>query len=186
MLAATFMIAQQIAGKATRDALFLTYFDVSQLPMAMMAGAVVSVVAVVLMSRLLTRYPPARLIPPLYLASAVLLAMQWYLADSMPRLAAVALYLHVSTLNSILISGFWSVVNERFDPYSAKHVIAKLTAATAFGGLLGGIAANTVAATADTHAILLMLSGLHLTCAAAVAFLGKGQRHAGQQRYLPR
>ena len=48
-------------------------------------------------------------------------------------------------INSILISGFWSVINERFDPYAAKTVIARVTAAATFGGLLGGIAANTVA-----------------------------------------
>ena len=73
MLAATIMIAQHIAGKATRDALFLTHFDVSQLPKAMMASAAVSVVAVLLMSRLLTRFGPVRVIPLLYLVSAVLL-----------------------------------------------------------------------------------------------------------------
>ena len=177
MLAATLMIAQHIAGKATRDALFLTYFDVSQLPKLMMVSAGVSIAAVLVMSRLLTRLGPARLVPPLYLASALLLAVQWYLADSMPRVAAVALYLHVSALNSILISGFWSVINERFDPYAAKKVISRLTAAATFGGLVGGVAAKTVASAADTHAILLMLSGMHLTCGAAVAFLGRGQPH---------
>jgi len=180
MLAATLMIAQHIAGKATRDALFLTYFDVSQLPKLMMVGAAVSVAAVLLASRLLARYGPARLMPLLYLVSTVLLAVQWYLADAVPRVAAVALYLHVSTLNSILISGFWSVINERFDPYAAKKVIARLTAAATFGGLLGGIAANTLASAADTHTILLMLSGMHLCCTAAVAFLGRGQRRAAQ------
>ncbi len=175
MLAATLMIAQHIAGKATRDALFLTHFDVAQLPMMMMASAGVSVAAVLIMSRVLTRFGPARLIPLLYLGSALLLLAQWYLSDSAPTVAAVALYLHVSALNSILISGFWSVINERFDPYAAKGVIAKLTASATFGGLLGGVAAKTVASAADTHAILLMLCLMHLVCGAAVALLGRGQ-----------
>jgi AAA family ATP:ADP antiporter len=175
MLAATLMIAQHIAGKATRDALFLTHFEVSHLPKVMMLGAAVSVAAVLLMSRLLPRYGPARLMPPLYLASTLLLGVQWFLADLMPQAAAVALYIHVSALNSILISGFWSVINERFDPYAAKKIIPKLTAATTFGGLLGGLAAKTVAEAVDTHAILLMLSAMHLICAGAVAYLGQGQ-----------
>ncbi len=178
MIAASLMIAQHIAGKATRDALFLTHFDVSQLPKVMMVSAVVSVAAVLLTSRLLRHYGPDRLIPPLYLASALLLAGQWYLAEVAPRVAAVALYLHVAALNSILISGFWSVINERFDPYTAKRIIPRLTAATTFGGLLGGIAAKSVASAADTQAILLMLSGMHLCCAAAIFVLGRSQRHA--------
>ena len=176
MLAATLMIAQHIAGKATRDALFLTTFDISALPKMMMLGAGISVVAVLLMSRLLTRYGPARLMPPLYLASALLLVLQWFVADLFPQAAAVTLYLHVSVVNTILISGFWSTINERFDPYSAKKVIARLTAATTFGGLLGGVAAKTVASAVDTHAILLMLSGMHLVCAGAIALLARGQK----------
>ena len=185
MVAATLMIAQHIAGKATRDALFLTHFDVAQLPMMMMASAGVSVAAVLVMSRVLTRFGPARLIPLLYLGSALLLLAQWYLSDSAPTVAAVALYLHVSALNSILISGFWSVINERFDPYAAKGVIARLTASATFGGLLGGVAAKTVASAADTHAILLMLCLMHLVCGAAVALLGRGQSPVSRQEGPP-
>jgi len=185
MAAATLMIAQHIAGKATRDALFLTYFDVAQLPKIMMGSAIVSVAAVVAMSRLLTRFGPQRLIPLLYLASALLLAVQWALSDALPQIAAVALYLHVAALNSILISGFWSVINERFDPYTAKKIVPRLTAATTFGGLLGGIAAKTVASAADTHAILLMLAALHLVCAGGVAFLGRGHAQAQAKAVTP-
>ncbi len=185
MFAATLMIAHHVAGKAARDALFLTHFDVSRLPQMIMASSAVSVVAVLMMSRLLTRYGPARLIPPLYLASTLLLALQWYLSDVMPRFSTVALYLHISALNSILISGFWSVINERFDPYVAKKVIARVAAAATFGGLLGGIAANTVASVADTEAIVLMLSGMHFFCAAAVAILAREQQHAARDKQSP-
>lgn len=181
MTAAMLMIAQHIAGKATRDALFLTYFDVARLPLMMMVSAGISVAAVLLMSHLLTRFGPARLIPPLYLLSALLLMAQWYLSDTLPTVAAVALYLHVSALNSILISGFWSVINERFDPYAAKKVIAKLTAAATFGGLLGGVAAKVVASAADTHAILLMMCVMHLICGGCVALLARGQQQGAQQ-----
>jgi hypothetical protein len=186
MTAASLMIAQHIAGKATRDALFLSHFEISDLPKAMMISAAVSVVAVLAMSRLLARHGPARLIPPLYLASAALLAGQWVLTDIMPTAAAAALYLHVAALNSILISGFWSVINERFDPYAAKRVIARLTAAATFGGLLGGLAAKGMATIADTNAILLMLSGMHLVCGLGVGYLARGApQDPGQTRQQP-
>jgi hypothetical protein len=185
MTAAMLMIAHHIAGKATRDALFLTNFDIAELPKVMIASAAVSVAAVLLMSRALARFGPARLIPPLYFVSALLLAVQWLLAPAYPQVAAVALYLHVSALNAILISGFWSVINERFDPYAAKKAVARLTAATSFGGIVGGLAAKSVASLADTHDILLMLSLMHAVCGLAVGFLASGQRNVKHDDELP-
>lgn len=181
MTAAMLMIAHHIAGKATRDALFLTSFDIAALPKIMIASAAVSVAAVLLMSRLLARFGPARLIPPLYFASGGLLAVQWSLATTLPEVAAIALYLHVSAINAILISGFWSLINERFDPYAAKKVITRLTAATTFGGVAGGVAAKTVATMADTHDILLMLAIIHVVCGIAVGFLARGQTTDGRR-----
>lgn len=184
MAVAALMIAQHIAGKATRDALFLSYFDVAQLPKLMMVSAVLSVVAVVAMSRLLVRFGPARLIPALFLGSGLLLAGQWVLAEVRPGAAAVALYAHVAVVNSLVISGFWSVINERFDPYTAKKIVPRLIAASTFGGLVGGVAAGAVASLADTRSILLMLSALHLACSAGVGWLSRGQPaevpHAGE------
>lgn len=168
------LIAQHIAGKATRDALFLTYFAVEKLPLMMIVSAAASVAGVVLMSRLLARFGPARLIPVVFGLSTALLMLQWTLVDSRPQVAAGMLYLQISVINSVLISGFWSVVNERFDPHSAKRIIARLTAAATFGGLAGGVAAKIVSAAADTHAVILMLALMHLLCGIAVLWLGKG------------
>ena len=55
LFAATTMIAQQVAGKATRDALFLSNFDVTNLPKVMIASAIASMTGVLIMSRLLLR-----------------------------------------------------------------------------------------------------------------------------------
>ncbi len=168
------LIAQHIAGKATRDALFLTYFPVERLPLMMIVSAAVSVAGVLFMSRLLARFGPARLIPVVFGLSAGLLLMQWQLMDSEPQVAATILYLQISAVNSLLISGFWSVINERFDPHSAKRVIARLAAAATFGGLAGGIAAKVVSSAADTHAVLLMLALMHILCGIAVFWIGRG------------
>ncbi|UCC55265.1 MAG: hypothetical protein JSU75_07745, partial [Gammaproteobacteria bacterium] len=52
LFAATTMIAQQVAGKATRDALFLSNFDVTNLPKIVIAAAIASMTGVLIMSRL--------------------------------------------------------------------------------------------------------------------------------------
>ena len=103
MTVATIMIAQHIAGKAARDTLFLTAFNIEHLPKVMMLSAIISVGAVLVMSRMLARFGPFRLIPTLFLISAVLLTFQWLLSATSPESTAVTLYLHVSALNSILI-----------------------------------------------------------------------------------
>jgi hypothetical protein len=157
---ATLMIAHQVAGKATRDALFLSHFEVTELPKAVIAAAVLSMAGVLLMSRLLARYAPAHLVPAAFGASAILFACEWLLSGRDPRLAAIVLYLHMAVFGAILISGFWSIVNERFDPHSAKRTIARIAAAATLGGVLGGVLAERVAALVDVRAMLLVLSAL--------------------------
>ena len=45
----------------------------------------------------------------------------------------------LATFGAVLISGFWSVVNERFDPHTAKQVVGRIAAGATVGGLLGGV-----------------------------------------------
>jgi hypothetical protein len=171
---ATVMIAHQVAAKAARDSLFLTHFDVTALPAMMIAGALTSAAAVLVMARALSRHGPARLIPPIFALSGVLFLVEWLAMGVEPRLVTVAYYLHISVLGSILISGFWSIINERYDPYRAKQAITRLAAASTLGGLLGGLAASAVAAFSDARGILVMLAGMHLFCGLALARVARG------------
>lgn len=104
--AATVMIAQQVAGKAARDALFLSHFDVSELPKAVIAGALVSLIAVFAMARALTRFGPARTVPVAFAISAALFLVERSMLDAAPGPTAVMLYLHMSGFGAIVISGF--------------------------------------------------------------------------------
>src|SRR3954468_4612940 len=73
------MIAQQVAGKAARDALFLSSFHTASLPQVMAVGAVLSLGGVLWLSRLMTRHSPARLMPILFGMSACGFALEWLL-----------------------------------------------------------------------------------------------------------
>ena len=57
------MIANQVGGKATRDALFLSTYEVTDLPSMLIAAAVISMVVVLGATRLLTRFGPGRVLP---------------------------------------------------------------------------------------------------------------------------
>jgi len=54
--AALMMIGHMQGGKTVRDALFLSYFDVTDLPKVMIATALLSALAIVMYSRVLTRF----------------------------------------------------------------------------------------------------------------------------------
>ena len=56
-----------------------------------------------------------------------------------PGTIAAAVYLHIAAFGGAVVSGFWSVVNERFDPYAAKKAIGKIAGGATFGGVLGGV-----------------------------------------------
>lgn len=176
LVAATTMIAQQVAGKATRDALFLSNFDVTNLPKVVIAAAIASIVGVLIMSRLLSLISPINLIPAIFGLSSLLYIGEWLLLDYRPGVTSIILYLHMAVFGAILISGFWSIINERFDPHSAKQRVARIAAAAALGGVLGGILASEVAKSMDVRTVLLFLSGLHFICMMTVRCIGAPTR----------
>ncbi|MEE8409377.1 MAG: MFS transporter, partial [Myxococcota bacterium] len=174
MVCAAVMIGNQVAGKATRDAIFLSTYDITDLPLVLIAAAVVSVVVVLLTTRLLTRFGPARVVAPAFVLSALLLLGWWGLIGPMREAAAIAIYLHLAVFGAIVISGFWSVINERFDPRTAKKSIGRIAAGATLGGLLGGLLAERVAALLTTTMILPLLALMHFACAWLITLVARG------------
>lgn len=177
------MVAQQVGGKATRDALFLSSFAATELPKVMAAAALVSFAAVTSLARLMTRYGPVKVIPAAFLLNGVLFGLEFAFAAGAPKWVAVGVYLHLAVLGSAVISGFWSVVNERFDPHTAKHVMGRIAGGATFGGVVGGIAAERVASMLSMHALLLLLAAMNALVAFGVRIVGAGRD--GQARVRP-
>ncbi|MDF3065134.1 MAG: putative rane protein [Polyangiaceae bacterium] len=169
------LIAQQVAGKATRDALFLSSFHTSKLPMAMAVGALLSVAGIYWLSRLMVAKTPARVMPVLFGVSAVGFFGDWLLAGSAPKTAALVVYFQTALLSPIMISTFWSLINERFDPRTAKRAASRIAAGGTLGGVLGGLAAWRASTVIQPLTILLVLSLLN--AAALVGTLVTRARH---------
>lgn len=165
------MIAHQVAAKATRDAFYLSNYDVTTLPAMLIAAAVVSIVVVLASSQLMPRLGPVRFVSWTFVGSAVLLLAQWELARRVPGVAAVTFFLHCAAFGAVLISGFWSTVNEHFEPRSAKRFITWIAAASTLGGLVGGLAARVASVHLELVSILPVLAVAHVVCALAVMWL---------------
>lgn len=167
------IIAQQVAGKAIRDALFLSSFGVTSLPLMLAAGAVLSLIASLLLARSLLRHSPATLMPILSAVSAIGLVGEWVLGLFSPKLSAIAVHLHMALLGPALLTTFWSLINERFDPHAARKAVAKIAAGGTAGGVVGGLAAWGVSVFVEPPLLLLVLAGLSASCVGGALWIRK-------------
>lgn len=158
------MIAQQVAGKAARDALFLSIFKVEDLPAMIAASAIVSLVAVLWLSGLMVRHSPAKVVPAAFALSGALLIAEWAVSFASPRIAAVALYLHTALFGAVVISAFWSLINETFAPHSGRRAMTWIAGGGTAGGVLGGLIAWRAAHVIPLLAMLPLLAVINLIC----------------------
>ncbi len=154
---ASVLAALEVAGLAARDGLFLSEIAATRLPLAMIASAALAIVATGALSGSLRRAHPGRVAPLSLCASGVVFIAIGALVPTAPQLAAVVLYLHMTGLAPVIASSFWSIVAEGFDPYSAKRAVARMAAAAALGGVVGGLAAERIATIFDMSALLVAL-----------------------------
>jgi len=184
MTVAGLMMAHQVAGKASRDAIFLSQFRTSDLPAMVTVAAIAAVAASMLGSRMLVRLGPRRVAPLSFAASSVLQFAEWLLLGYSARIAACVIYLHVVAFGAVLISGFWSLMNESFEPRSAKSLFGRIGGMGTLGGFCGGLLAERVAAWFGASDVLLLLAMLHLACA-ALLWQASPAKSAGQDRPMP-
>jgi hypothetical protein len=172
MATAGLMIGHQVAGKAVRDAMFLSAWPATALPTMVIMTSVVAVLAVPIYARLLGAFGPRAVVPAGFLLSALAHAAEWRLVGS-SALGAAIVYLHIAAFGALLLSGFWSLVSELVDPRTARASFGRIAAAGTLGGLTGGLLTARLAATWPADSPLLLLAILHAASAAGVLWLGR-------------
>ena len=182
MLCAGTVTAQFIAGKATRDALYLANLDVTSLPAMVIATAVLSMGLVLASARGLRALSPATFVSLAFAASAALLLAEWALVPVVPRFAATAVYLQISGVGPMLGSGFWLIATERFDPHTAKKRFGQIAGVGTLGGLAGGVLAERVAAGFGVSAMLPILAAINLVAAWQIRQFGATLGPTREQR----
>jgi len=171
MFCAAAVTAQYVAGKATRDALFLTSLSYTELPAMLIGSAVCSIVLVAGYGRCATRFGSARLVPASFVISAGLFAIEYVTRTAAPAVTAAAVYLHVSAIAPLLGSGFWLLASEGFDPRTAKRRFGQIAGAGTLGGLLGALISERAAGMVGVPAMLLILAAFQIVAAFLAARL---------------
>jgi hypothetical protein len=139
----------------------------------MIAASAASLAAVGVVSWALARRSPFRVLPVAAGLSSVALLVEWVLCLAAPNIAAVAVYLHLAIFGGTLLSGFWSLVNERFDPYTAKRVVGRIGLGASVGGVAGGLLAWGASRVVPVPAMLLGMALLTLAAMAGMLVLGR-------------
>jgi ATP:ADP antiporter, AAA family len=170
MATAAIMIGHQVGAKAFRDAAFLTAWPATALPMMTLGTAALTGVLVPIFSRFLDRFSPLTVVAAGFALSAAGHAAEWAFYDA-SRAVVVIIYLHLAGVGVVLLSGFWSLLAERFDPASARAAYGRIAAAGTAGGMFGSLAAERIATLVRPEAVLILLTILHVLCAGGVLML---------------
>ena len=180
------MVAHQVAAKAFRDASFLTAWPATALPLMTVATTALMVALVPIFSRLLERFSAPTVMATGFALSAAAHAAEFALYDA-GRWITVVIYLHLAGVGAVLLSGFWSLIAERFDPAGARASYGGIAAAGTAGGIVGSLAAERIATLIAPQGVLVLLTILHVLCATGVTMIGrvpvllprKGDAHDG-------
>ena len=172
MAASSLALGLHVAARSLREGLFLATFPVAELPKAMLGAALLAIPLALAVAHWMARFGPGRLTPILFLISACGSLGEWWLLPSLPRAIAIVVYFHVSIGGALLISAFWSIVNERFDPHSLKAVVGRIGGASTLGGLTGGLMMERIAHSLPARTSLLLLALLALATAVVMQRLG--------------
>src|SRR5262245_31324721 len=165
MVCSGVVTAQFIAGKATRDALYLANHDVTTLPAMVIVTSVVSILLVIGSSKGVKALAPGTFVALAFAASAVLMLGQWALLSVAPKIASQLIYLQISGVGPMLGSGFWLISSDRFDPRTAKQHYGRIAGAGTLGGLIGGLVSERVAAGLDISVMMPILAAMNLLAA---------------------
>jgi ATP:ADP antiporter, AAA family len=186
MACAAIVTAQLVSGKATRDALFLASLDFTALPTMLVAASVVSILLVGLNSRGSRWVRPAVLVPASSILSGFFFLAEWALTSRAPSSAAIMIYFHVSAAGPLLLSGFWLVATERFDPRTARKRFGQIAGAGTFGGLVSALLAERVAVTMGAEAMLPFLAAFNFASAWLVWRLADSSERMAKPASMPR
>ena len=98
------------------------------------------------------------------------------------RAVAVAFYLFGLIVGILLISQFWTLANDVYDPRQAKRVFGFIGAGASLGGFAGASLTSSVVQQIGTNSVLLLSAITLAICTVTAAWVRPPGAHRGQER----
>ena len=173
------MTSYNILKPITRSQ-FITALGADNLPYVLFAAGLLIGVVMHLYGRAIRRVPRQHVIPATQLAIVGLLLIFWALLRTGAVWVTVAFYFFGLILGILLISQFWTLANDIFDPRQAKRLFGFIGGGASLGGALGaGITAAIVEEVGSEQ--LLLVSAVALAGCTAIVLLLLRHHHVGEQ-----
>ncbi|MFZ2054433.1 MAG: Npt1/Npt2 family nucleotide transporter [Candidatus Aminicenantales bacterium] len=149
--------------KSLRNASYLSRLGDEKLPLAYFLTAVLMGFIVTFHSRLQVKLPRSRLITISLVFFFSNIVLFWWLFEQQWGWVPIVFWVWANIFAIVLVTQFWILVNDVFNPREAKRLIGFIGSGAQLGAILGGLLAGTLAKRAP---------GLLLPLAAAMLGVG--------------
>jgi AAA family ATP:ADP antiporter len=171
------MTSYNIVKPITRSK-FISGLGADNLPYVLLAAGVLIGVLMHLYSWAIRGLPRRAVIPVTQAGAAALLVVFWFLFQSGAVWVSVAFYLLGLILGILLISQFWTLANDVYDPRQAKRLFGFIGGGASLGGATGAGLTSVAVAEVGTDNLLLVSAALLGVCLALVMAIERRERIA--------
>src|SRR5688572_4629990 len=158
------MTAYNIVKPITRSK-FISDLGADNLPWVQLAAGILIGVIMYAYSRATTALPRRAVIPVTQAGCAGLLLVFWLLFSAGYQAASVGFYVLGLILGILLISQFWTLANDVYDPRQAKRLFGFIGGGSSLGGATGNAITFVIVQRVGTENLLLVSAAVMLVCA---------------------
>ena len=167
------MTTYNIVQPVTRAA-FIADFGAGNIPYVLLAAGPAVGLLMHAYGRLDARLPTQWALPVLQVGLAAGLAAFWLLFQTGSRWVSAGFYLFGLLLGTLLVSQFWTLAHEIYDPRQARRLFGFIGAGFGLGGMAG--AGLVIAGPAGRDALLLFSAGSLLATTGLVVAIARRER----------
>ena len=146
--------------KSLRNANYLEHQGVNSLPLAYFLTALLMGFIVNFHSRLQVRIPRRTLIISSLVFFFLSICLFWWLFLHDWKWVPVVFWVWANIFAIVLVTQFWILVNDVFNPREAKRLIGFIGSGAQLGAILGGMMAGSLAKTKASDYLLLIAAGM--------------------------
>jgi len=171
--------------KSVRNANFIDKLGKNNLPYAYLLTALIAGIVVVLHAKFQAKIPKKKLILYSLVFFAATNIVLFLLFFTELKWLPLANWIWVNILISVLMTHFWLVANEVFNPREIRNIIGFIGSGGILGGLLGGLLTKFAAGTFLYDYLLLISSVMLLLCVVVVGLIFKNYKeHLSEQKQV--